>query len=91
MTKSDILKEEMLLRVFQRLDYTGHGRIKIDEFSLVFEAFNLKVPNCDLYTMFNIADKDQSGDLSFNEFKSMLNDIKIQDIYKGIIEKERVE
>jgi hypothetical protein len=41
--------------------------------------------------MFNIADKDQSGDLSFNEFKNMLNDSKIQDLYKVIIEKERVE
>ena len=58
MTKNDLLKEEMLLRVFQRLDYAGSGKIKIDEFELIFEAFNIKVPNCDLFAMFNIADKD---------------------------------
>jgi Ca2+-binding EF-hand superfamily protein len=58
MTKSDILKEEMLLRVFQRLDYAGTGKLKIDEFALLFESFNIKVPTCDLYAMFNLADKD---------------------------------
>jgi len=58
MTKSDILKEEMLLRVFQRLDFAGTGKLKIDEFALIFEAFNIKMPTCDLYAMFNLADKD---------------------------------
>ena len=58
MTKSDILKDEMLLRVFQRLDFAGTGKLKIDEFALLFESFNIKVPTGDLYAMFNLADKD---------------------------------
>ena len=65
MTKSDILKDEMLRRVFERIDYTGSGRVKIEEFLLIFSSFNISISKNELQTMFNLADKDQSGDLSF--------------------------
>ena len=65
MTKSDIFKDEMLRRVFERLDYTSSGRVKIEEFSLIFSSFNILIGKNELQTIFNMADKDQSGDLSF--------------------------
>jgi Ca2+-binding EF-hand superfamily protein len=65
MTKSDILKDEMLRRVFERIDYTSSGRVKIEEFLLIFSSFNISISKYELQCMFNLADKDQSGDLSF--------------------------
>lgn len=65
MTKSDILKDEMLRRVFERIDYASIGRVKIEEFLLIFSSFNISISKNELQTMFNLADKDQSGDLSF--------------------------
>lgn len=38
-----------------------------------------------------MADKDQSGDLSFAEFNQIPNDTKIQEIYRAIIDRHRGE
>lgn len=89
MTKSDILKDEMFRRVFERIDYTNSGKVKIEEFALIFTNFNIQISKNELQAMFNMADRDQSGDLSFNEFKQMVNDQKIQEIYRAVIDRHR--
>lgn len=48
MTKSDILKDEMFQRVFERLDYTSCGRVKIEEFALIFTSFNISISKNEL-------------------------------------------
>jgi Ca2+-binding EF-hand superfamily protein len=58
MTKSDILKDEMLRRVFERIDYSSSGRVKIEEFLLIFSSFNISISKYELQCMFNLADKD---------------------------------
>ncbi len=58
MTKSDILKDEMVRRVFERMDYASTGRVKIEEFLLIFSSFNISISKNELQTMFNLADKD---------------------------------
>ena len=40
--------------------------------------------------MFNMADKNQSGDLNFNEFKSFANDTQINQVYKENIKRARL-
>jgi hypothetical protein len=41
MTKSEILRDETLQRVFERFDTGRCGGIKFDDFCLIFENFNL--------------------------------------------------
>jgi Ca2+-binding EF-hand superfamily protein len=48
MTKSDILKDEMLRRVFERMDYASTGRVKIEEFLLIFSSFNISISKNEL-------------------------------------------
>jgi hypothetical protein len=48
MTKSDILKDEMFRRVFERIDYTNSGKVKIEEFALIFTNFNIQISKNEL-------------------------------------------
>jgi hypothetical protein len=43
MSKSDILRDETLQRVFERFDTGRCGAIKFDDFCLIFENFNLQL------------------------------------------------
>ena len=89
MTKSEILRDEILLRVFERFDTGRCGCIKFDDFCLIFENFNLQLTRQECAQLFIAADKDRSGDLNFAEFKDFSCGDKTNEIYKPLLKRVR--
>ena len=89
MTKSDILRDETLQRVFERFDTRRTGSIDFDDFCLLFENFNLQLSRQECAQLFNAADRDRSGDLNFTEFKEFACGDKTNEIYKPLVKRVR--
>ena len=89
MSKSEILREETLQRVFERFDTGRCGAINFDDFCLIFDNFNLQLSRQECAKLFNAADNDRSGDLNFSEFKDFACGDKTNEIYKPLLKRVR--
>ncbi|KAL7449477.1 hypothetical protein ACHAWC_001535, partial [Mediolabrus comicus] len=66
----DCLDEDRIREIFQRIDDDGNGEIDFAELSRVLQSAGAKKK--DIQNIFNAANLDKEGGISFNEFKTVL-------------------
>ena len=64
MSKNQIAREEQVSRVFDQIDYNRSGTIEIDELNLMFAHYGIDISRHELTILFNLVDKDRTGDLN---------------------------
>lgn len=69
-TFGDCLDEDKIREIFQRIDDDGNGEIDFAELSRVLQSAGAKKK--DIQNIFNAANLDKEGGISFNEFKTVL-------------------
>ena len=81
--------DEQIKRVFNQIDFNKSGAIELDEFSLLFAQQGINMSRHDLIQLFNIVDKDCSGDVSIKEFRDFAHDSKSNELFKSLIQQAR--
>ena len=71
-TFGECLDDDRLREVFQRIDDDGNGEIDIEELSKVLRSAG--ATKKEIRHIFNAANLDKKGGISFDEFKSVLTD-----------------
>lgn len=91
MTRNQLLRDEQIARVFEQIDYNRSGTIEIDELNLMFAYYGIEVSRHELVQLFNLVDKDCSGGLDIEEFKSFAQDPQANQLFKTLIQRMRAE
>ena len=65
---ADRRQREALEEAFKRADINGDGKLSVDEYSRIFTEHGVAITRDEIEHMINLADKDQDGFISKEEF-----------------------
>jgi len=77
--------------VFNQLDCNHSGSIEVDELNLMFTYYGIAITRSELVRLFNLVDRDGSGNLDLEEFKAFAQDPKSNGVFKSLIQRMRAE
>lgn len=88
-TEAELLRHKEIEDMFLLFDINRSGTLEIDEISKMFTSNGISINKSNLIKLFQMVDKDNSGTLTFAEFKEfMLNETR-QKEFTELMKKER--